>query len=111
MDLCQSHRFKIFYTVSSWLFFASLVTLHGIRAAGFALAALCIFTRSFFVVAELSNGLQAIWCNEVFFMVLVGAMIVVASFALTLLHPRDRFKRQWAKVSFLFWLGNLGTES
>jgi hypothetical protein len=62
-----------------------------------ALATLTIFTRSVFRVAELSDGFGSYLANdEVLYMILEGAMIVIASTALTVMHPGIGFgKEAW----------------
>jgi hypothetical protein len=62
-----------------------------------ALATLTIFTRSVFRVAELSGGFGSYLANdEVLYMILEGAMIVIASTALTVMHPGIGFgKEAW----------------
>ena len=70
---------------------------------GLALATLTIFTRSIFRVAELSGGFHgSLANNEISFMILEGAMIVIASTCLTLLHPGIAFQGAWADANFNF---------
>lgn len=73
---------------------------------------MCIFTRSVFRVAELSNGFAGdLAQNEVSFMVLDGAMVAIASCALTIMHPGIGFHGRWADASFPFRIRKQGVES
>jgi hypothetical protein len=66
-----------------------------------SLATICIFVRSVFRVAELSEGFGGKLANqEVTFMILEGAMIVVACLSLTVLHPGIVFEKYWEKIRF-----------
>ncbi|KAI9720726.1 MAG: hypothetical protein M1828_005606 [Chrysothrix sp. TS-e1954] len=57
-------------------------------------ATLCIYVRSCFRVAELKGGFRGRLANQqVTFMILEGAMIVIACIALTVAHPGFIFKR------------------
>lgn len=72
---------------------------------GLVLATICVFTRSVFRAAELSEGFGgALANNEVSFMVLDGAMIMIACGAFTLLHPGYCFTKDgWAAASYTFF--------
>jgi hypothetical protein len=63
------------------------------------LATICIFFRSVFRVTELSGGFGGRISNkEVPYMILEGAVIIIASIALTILHPGVGFGRDaWAE--------------
>jgi hypothetical protein len=62
------------------------------------LAALVIFVRSCFRVAELEGGYKGKLANsEVTFMILEGAMIAIGSIALTFSHPGFVFRQHWHK--------------
>jgi hypothetical protein len=66
-----------------------------------ALATICIFIRSVFRVAELSDGFGGALANQqVTYMVLEGAMIVLACSALTAWHPGPCFGGEWKKADF-----------
>lgn len=55
---------------------------------GLAVAAIAIFVRSVYRVAELREGFQGkLAGDEVLFMILEGAMIVITTAALTVFHP------------------------
>ena len=57
-----------------------------------SLATLCILIRSRFRVAELSDGFGSKLANRrVTYMILEGAMILIASVTLTSLHPGVAF--------------------
>ena len=65
------------------------------------LATTCILIRSSFRVAELSQGFHGALANQqVTFMVLEGAMIIIAVCALTAYHPGVAFNGAWAKANF-----------
>ncbi|CAI7572993.1 unnamed protein product [Penicillium glandicola] len=71
--------------------------------AGLALATLTIFIRSVFRVAELQSGFHSSLANnEVAFMILEGAMIVIALLCLTILHPGICFVGQWNNTKWSF---------
>jgi hypothetical protein len=69
-----------------------------------ALATICIFIRSVFRVVELSAGFSGKLANdEVTYMVLEGAMIIIASVALTVMHPGFGFGKQaWEEGDWHF---------
>lgn len=61
-----------------------------------AIATVTIFTRSCFRVAELQTGFGGKLANDqITFMILEGAMVVIASTALTVYHPGLIFKKFW----------------
>ncbi|KAK5046221.1 hypothetical protein LTR84_008364 [Exophiala bonariae] len=63
---------------------------------GIGLATLCIFIRSVFRIVELRQGFTGPLANsEVHFMVLEGAMILIATGALTVFHPGRCFQGHW----------------
>lgn len=64
------------------------------------MALLAIYIRSCFRVAELQGGFQSKLANdEVTFMVLEGAMIVMASTALTVIHPGIILGKSWGATN------------
>lgn len=71
---------------------------------GLSLATFCILIRSCFRVAELSHGFGSKLANQqVTFMILEGAMIVIASVTLTSLHPGVAFQGSWVEADFTVW--------
>ncbi|KFY71643.1 hypothetical protein V499_08177 [Pseudogymnoascus sp. VKM F-103] len=88
-DVYNSQRFKLFL-------------------GGLTLATVCVFTRSVFRAAELSGGFAGhLANNEVSFMILDGAMIMIACGAFTLLHPGYCFtKAGWAAATYPFFNKN-----
>ncbi len=73
---------------------------------GLAVATMTIFIRSCFRVAELSGGFQgSLANNEISFMILEGAMIIIATSCLTFLHPGIAFRGLWASANFRFRTG------
>ena len=66
-----------------------------------AAATLFIFIRSCFRVAELQEGFDGKLANQqVTFMILEGAMVILAVFVLTILHPAIAFQGEWHKANF-----------
>ncbi|KAL8790068.1 MAG: hypothetical protein Q9213_000770 [Squamulea squamosa] len=65
-------------------------------AGTLSLATICIYVRSVFRVAELQGGFDGHLANdEITFMILEGAMVGIASIALTLPHPGMVFGMNW----------------
>lgn len=74
---------------------SSLVGM-SLTLSALGLACLTIFIRSVFRVAELRGGFRgSLANNEVLFMVLEGAMIVIAASCLTFAHPIFIFGKAW----------------
>ncbi|KAJ5778801.1 sphingoid long-chain base transporter RSB1 [Penicillium odoratum] len=70
---------------------------------GLFLATITIFIRSVFRVAELNGGFHSSLANnEILFMILEGAMIVIAILCLTVLHPGVCFDGQWNQTKWKF---------
>ncbi|RHZ58029.1 hypothetical protein CDV55_100580 [Aspergillus turcosus] len=68
---------------------------------GLTVATLAIFVRSIFRVAELREGFDGPLANdEVMFMILEGAMMVIATLCLTALHPGYCFGGYWDQTSW-----------
>lgn len=68
---------------------------------GLGIATICILIRTSFRVAELSEGFDSKLANdEVAFMVLEGAMIVIAAVCLTVGHPGVAFGGRWIEANF-----------
>jgi hypothetical protein len=64
-------------------------------------ATICIFIRSVFRVAELSNGFHGPLDNqEGTYMVLEGVMIIIASTSLTVFHPGPCFGGRWKAAHY-----------
>ncbi|XRM40785.1 phospholipid-translocating ATPase rsb1 [Aspergillus tubingensis] len=69
--------------------------------ASLSLATITIFIRSVFRVAELKGGFHSKLANdEVDFMVLEGAMIVLATSAMTVMHPGFCFGGLWKETKW-----------
>ncbi len=76
---------------------------------GLSVATFTIFVRSTFRVAELSGGFHGPLANDqVSFMILEGAMIVIACLCLTCLHPGVTFQGAWHEADFNFRNGSWG---
>jgi hypothetical protein len=72
-------------------------------SSGLPIATTTIFVRSVFRVAELSGGFHGKLANqEITFMVLEGAMIIVAVVILTVLHPLFAFGSAWTDAGWSF---------
>ena len=68
------------------------------------MAIFCIPIRSCFRVAELSHRFSSKLVNQqVTFMILEGAMVVIASVTLASFHPGVAFQGTWAEVNFTMW--------
>ena len=64
---------------------------------GLAIATVAIFIRSIFRLAELRDGFQsALARDEITFMILEGAMILIACFCLTFFHPGPCLGKLWS---------------
>ena len=65
------------------------------------LATVFIYARSVYRVAELSQGFNgSLANNEVSFMVLEGAMCILATICLTVFHPGLAFQGAWLASNF-----------
>ncbi|KAK9489874.1 RTA1 like protein-domain-containing protein [Lipomyces doorenjongii] len=68
---------------------------------GLGVAISCIFVRSVYRVAELSQGFGGSLANQqVTFMILEGVMIFIAAGAQTFLHPGVCFQGSWEAANF-----------
>lgn len=94
-----------FFVAQSYLRFVISDISSQTSHTGLTLATVCVFTRSVFRAAELSGGFAGhLANNEVSFMILDGAMIMIACGALTLLHPGYSFTRAgWAAAAYPFF--------
>jgi hypothetical protein len=104
--ITRTFRFKAFLVGKSnmcWCSIAKIVAL--------PIATICIFIRSCFRVAELSGGFHGKLANQqITFMILEGAMIIIACILLTVLHPGFSFQGEWQKADFSFKRGNKDNE-
>jgi len=104
--LCGEFAFRLFRSPNSWSTeHATLYQSKLFKAflCGLAVALLTIFIRSAFRVAELSGGFHGpLANNQISFMILEGAMIVIATSCLTILHPGVCFKGSWSAANFHF---------
>jgi hypothetical protein len=107
-ELRNSIRWKAFLVGKSIRLFFYDQAL--ITAPGLALATITIFVRSVFRVAELKGGFHSALANDqVLFMVLEGAMIVIAILCLTVLHPGVCFGGLWNQTTWT-WTRSIGSE-
>ncbi|KFY72777.1 hypothetical protein V499_07112 [Pseudogymnoascus sp. VKM F-103] len=68
-----------------------------------AIATVTIFVRSIFRAAELYQGFNgALANNEVTFMILEGAMVIIACICLSVFHPGVAFGGKWDQGNFKF---------
>jgi hypothetical protein len=75
------------------------------------LATIFILTRSVFRVAELSKGFGSRLANEeIPFMVLEGAMIVLATGLMTIYHPGSAFGAVWPNAGWTWKNGKKNTD-
>ena len=98
---CSSFRFHTFLYSESHASIANYrsTPLTCYVPSALALATLCIFIRSCFRVAELRGGFNGALANQqVTFMILEGAMIVIACIALTMAHPGLVFGKAYKAV-------------
>lgn len=73
-----------------------LLTGISIGTLGLGIATLLIFVRSIFRVAELNGGFSSDLANdETAFMILEGAMMVVACGTMSVFHPGMCLEGQW----------------
>ncbi|MCJ1316820.1 hypothetical protein MMC15_002141 [Xylographa vitiligo] len=80
---------------------SSRAKFHGFLYA-LGLATLAIYIRSCFRVAELQGGFNGALANEeVPFMILEGAMVVIASISLTAAHPGLIFGKSWGAANLI----------
>ncbi|KAF2840786.1 putative RTA1 domain protein [Patellaria atrata CBS 101060] len=106
MVLCADFAFKI--KRNSRATNAALADVRGtLKWKGFlialVIATFTIFVRCVFRVAELSEGFDSHLANdEVTYMILEGAMISIASIALTIIHPGVAFAGKWDLGNFSF---------
>jgi hypothetical protein len=104
--LCGEFAWRLYRNKSAWR--TDHEALYNSRLFKFFLVGLCvatltIFIRSCFRVAELSGGFHGpLANNQVSFMILEGAMIVIATSCLTLLHPGVAFQGVWHQADFTF---------
>lgn len=66
-----------------------------------AVATFCIFIRTAYRVAELSQGIRSSLArNEALFFALEAVLILIACICLTICHPGLAFQRRWAEADF-----------
>ncbi|KAJ6002604.1 RTA1-domain-containing protein [Penicillium sp. IBT 35674x] len=108
MALCLQYAWSVYKNPDSLNKAASMRELRNsfrwkAFLAGLALATIAIFVRSVFRLAELNGGFHSSLANnQVLFMILEGAMIVIAILCLTILHPGVCFNGQWNQTKWTF---------
>ncbi|KAF4622654.1 hypothetical protein G7Y89_g14372 [Cudoniella acicularis] len=104
--LCGEFAYRVWSNPNSWS--RSHAHLYNSKLfksflIGLVVATVTIFVRSVFRVAELSGGFDGPLANDqVSFMILEGAMIVIATSALTFLNPGLCFQGGWEAANFKF---------
>lgn len=109
--LCGEFAYRLYKNPQSWsMEHTGLYESKLFKAflCGLCVATLTIFIRSAFRVAELSGGFHGpLANNEISFMILEGAMIIVATSCLTFLHPGISFQGSWTAANFTFRNGHV----
>jgi hypothetical protein len=102
--LCGEFAYRLYKNRQSWATQHSELYESKLFKAflfGLGIATLTIFIRSAFRVAELSGGFHGpLANNQISFMILEGAMIIIATSCLTLLHPGVSFQGSWTAANF-----------
>ncbi|KAE8445435.1 hypothetical protein EG329_013448 [Mollisiaceae sp. DMI_Dod_QoI] len=105
-SMCAEFAYRLYRNPNAWnMNHAQLYDSKLFKSflIGLCVATLTIFIRSAFRVAELSGGFHGpLANNQVSFMVLEGAMIIIATSCLTLLHPGFCFQGAWHAADFTF---------
>jgi RTA1 like protein len=109
---CAEFAYRLWKNPQSWsMEHASLYKSKLFKAflCGLCVATLTIFIRSCFRVAELSGGFHGpLANNQISFMILDGAMIVIATSCLTWLHPGVAFQGALESANFTFRTRKVG---
>ena len=109
IDLRGSRRFRIFLDCK---FLPPLLSFPTNHTPAVAVATVAILIRCCFRVAELHEGYAgSIANNEVLYMVLEGAMMIIAVGALTVGHPGRALGPVWQANSFHFRVRKTAAES
>lgn len=114
--LCAEFAWRVLRAKGTWnARYIDLVssTLFKSFLGGLCLATVTIFIRSVYRCVELSGGFDGplFVSREAEFMILEGVMIILATGALTILHPGIAMKEAWSEVNFKFRSKNSGLES
>jgi RTA1 like protein len=108
IDLRGSRRFRIFLYCE---FLPPLLSFPANHALAIAIATVTILIRCCFRVAELHEGYTGSIANdEILYMVLEGAMMIIAVGALTIGHPGRALGSLWQANSFHFRERKTATE-
>jgi hypothetical protein len=103
---CAEFAYRLYKNPSAWSKKHAVLyegTLFKVFLSGLCAATLAIFIRSCFRVAELSGGFHGpLANNQISFMILEGAMIVITTSCLTFLHPGVAFQGVWNEANFNF---------
>ena len=93
--------FRLFLVGEWFVHFFCWISLHIADGfEGMTLATILILARSLFRVVELWYGFTSkVANNEVTFMVLEGALVVLATLLMTLFHPGKVFDEKWSDAA------------
>jgi hypothetical protein len=98
-----------FYVVCIQYFHQILSTPNS-NAALF-LATATLFVRTVFRAIELSEGFGGkLVNNQLQFMILDGAMVIIASICMTVMHPGFGFEKRWNEAKFSFFDDKAGSD-
>jgi hypothetical protein len=90
--------------------FIKVLTATNGNAAIF-LATATLFVRTVFRAIELSEGFGGkLANNQLTFMILDGAMVIIASICMTVMHPGFGFEKRWNEAKFLFFDNKAGSD-
>jgi hypothetical protein len=79
--------------------------------AALFLATATLFVRTVFRAIELSEGFEGkLANNQLQFMILDGAMVIIASICMTVMHPGFGFEKRWNEAKFSFFDDKAGSD-
>jgi hypothetical protein len=79
--------------------------------AALFLATATLFVRTVFRAIELSEGFGGkLANNQLQFMILDGAMVIIASICMTVMHPGFGFEKRWNEAKFSFFDDKAGSD-
>jgi hypothetical protein len=91
-------------------FFIKILTATNGNAALF-LATATLFVRTVFRAIELSEGFGGkLANNQLQFMILDGAMVIIACICMTVMHPGFGFEKRWNEARFSFFDDKVGSD-
>jgi hypothetical protein len=79
--------------------------------AALFLATTTLFVRTVFRAIELSEGFGGkLANNQLQFMILDGAMVIIATICMTVMHPGFGFEKRWNEARFSFFDDKAGSD-